>query len=59
MEPACSHIPRKKDIEAGYSACMFCVETGECDGKKNYCRRHGVTWSVYDDGMADARNSAF
>lgn len=42
----CQHRPRTADIDAGYEACMVCVETGECDGKKGWCRRHSVTWDV-------------
>jgi hypothetical protein len=55
----CTHRPRKADTEAGYTGCMFCTETGDCDGKGGYCKRHGVVWDVWQDRMADARNSAF
>ena len=55
----CTHRPRKADTEAGYPVCMFCEETGECDGRKGFCARHGVTWDVWADRMADAKNSAF
>jgi hypothetical protein len=49
----CTHKPRKKDAEAGYEGCMFCVETGECDGHKGYCAPHGVAWDVWQDRLAE------
>lgn len=54
----CQHRPRKADTKAGYEACMFCVETGECDGKKGWCRRHEVVWAVWLDRDA-VRNTRF
>ena len=55
----CSHRASKADTDAGYEACMFCIETGGCDGKKGYCHPHRVVWDVWADRMADAKNSAF
>lgn len=47
--------PTKRDRDAGYEACMFCVETGDVAGHAG----HDTVWDVWEDRMADARNSAF
>jgi hypothetical protein len=58
-KPDCTHRPTSRDIGAGYDACMFCVEIGDCNRGKGFCRPHSVTWDVYEDRAADAENSAF
>ncbi len=59
-DAACTHKPSKNDSEAGYDCCMFCDETGNCDGGRGECRYHAPTWDRWkeadqyrDDDMGD------
>jgi hypothetical protein len=54
----CKHRPRRLDTKNGYEHCMWCVETGNCDGKGGYCRPHGVVWAVNEDRRMAAENGA-
>jgi len=57
----CRHRPRKDDTLAGYSGCMFCIETGDCSHARvgcpgGYCPDHGATWEVWKEQAAFARS---
>ena len=45
----CQHKPSKRDEEEGYLHCMWCENTGDCDGHTNVCKFHAPTWAQHDD----------
>ena len=45
----CQHKPSERDIEEGYKHCMWCENTGDCDGHTNVCEFHAPTWAQHDD----------
>jgi len=45
----CTHDPNMHDKANGYQNCMWCVETGDCDGKPGECGPHSYTWHREND----------
>ena len=46
---SCKHDPSKRDQEEGYEHCMWCENTGDCDGDTGVCTFHEPTWAQHED----------